>query len=161
MDFKKDIQTLVDIYLIINDVSGIDRGGYFYNQDENLINLINDKTSRDLSGYACLDQPLFSDASVVLFLMSNLNKIIQTLGNRGYRAAQYEAGIVTGKIYLLSYAHSIGASGSTFYDDIVTDIFLPHSSDKNTMIAVGIGNPSYRSKAGKILPLLINKKDTN
>ncbi|HEY6535875.1 MAG TPA: SagB/ThcOx family dehydrogenase [Candidatus Nitrosocosmicus sp.] len=161
MDFKKDIQTLVDIYLIINDVSGIDRGGYHYNQYEHSLNLINYKTSRDLSGHVCLDQPLFSDASVVLFLMSNLNKIIQTLGNRGYRAAQYEAGIIAGKIYLLSYAHSIGASGSTFYDDIVTDIFLPHSNDKNTMIAIGIGNPSYRSRAGKILPLLKNKKDIN
>ncbi len=157
MDFKKDTQTLTDIYLIINDVNGIDKGGYFYNQEENSLNLINAHTSRDLSGYACLDQPLFSDASVVLFLMANLYKIVEILGNRGYRAAQFEAGIILGKIYLSAYAHSIGASGSTFYDDIVTDIFLPHSSDKNTMIAVGIGNPSYKSRAGKILPLLANK----
>ena len=90
--------------------------------------------------------------------MANLNKIIKTLGNRGYRASQFEAGVIAGKIYLSAYAHGIGASGSTFYDDLVTNIFLPHSKEKSTMIAVGIGNPSYKSRSGKILPVIFKKE---
>jgi hypothetical protein len=82
--------------------------------------------------------------------MSSLNKVFKTLGNRGYRASQFEAGIIAGKIYLSAYAHGIGASGSTFYDDAVTEFFLPHSKDKDTMIAIGIGNPSYKARPGKI-----------
>jgi SagB-type dehydrogenase family enzyme len=158
MDFKKDEETLVDIYLIANDVEGIDPGGYFYNRVNNTLDLIKDKASRNLSGYLCLGQPLFSDASVVLFLMSNLNKIIKTLGNRGYRAAQFEAGIITGKIYLSAYAYGTGASGSTFYDDAVTNFFSPHSENKNTMIAVGVGNPSYKARPGKILPVRLKRE---
>ncbi len=149
-DFKKDTETLIDIYLIANDVEGLDKGGYFYNHGHNSLDHIKDKVSRDLSGYLCLNQSLFSDASAVLFLMSNLNKIFKTLGKRGYRAAEFEAGIIAGKIYLSAYAHGIGASGSTFYDDAVTEFFLPHSKDKDTMIAIGIGNPSYKARPGKI-----------
>jgi hypothetical protein len=77
--------------------------------------------------------------------------VLETYGNRGYRAAQFEAGIVAGKIYLASYAQGIGASGSTFFDDAVTEFFSPHAEDKSTMIAVGVGVPPYKSKSGKIL----------
>ncbi len=91
-------------------------------------------------------------------MMSNLGKTLKVLGNRGYRAAQFEAGIIAGKIYLSSYAHGIGASGSTFYDDAVTEFFSPHSKDMDTMIAVGIGVPSYKARAGKILPVRFTKE---
>ena len=50
----------------------------------------------------------------MLFLMTNLQKVLEALGNRGYRASQFEAGIIAGKIYLAAYAQGIGASGSTF-----------------------------------------------
>jgi hypothetical protein len=105
-----------------------------------------------MSGYLCLEQPLFSDASVVFYLMTDLGHVLGSLGDRGYRAAQFEGGIRAGKIYLSSYSLGIGASGSTFYDDAVTDFFSPHAQGKSTMIAVGIGVPAYRARTGRILP---------
>ena len=79
-----------------------------------------------MSGYLCLGQSLFSDASAVLFLMANLQKILDTLGNRIYKTgARFEAGIVAGKVYLSAYAHRIGSSESTFFDDAVTEFFMP------------------------------------
>ena len=70
---------------------------------------------------------LFSDASVVFFLLSSMDKILKYLGNRGYRAIQLEGGICAGKIYLTSYSQGLGASALTFYDDEVTETFLPHA----------------------------------
>jgi len=46
----------------------------------------------------------------------------------------------------------MGASGSTFYDDAVTEFFSPHAKDKSTMMAVGVGIPAYKAKSGKVLP---------
>ena len=158
MDYKKDKESLIDIYLILNDVKGIDSGGYFYNRLDNSLDLIKDKVSREMSAYLCLGQSLFGDASAVLFLMSDLSKTNKILGNRGYRAAQFESGVIAGNIYLLAYAHAIGASGSTFYDDAVTELFSPHAENKNTMIVVGIGNPDYKSRSGKILPVKFSKE---
>ena len=52
---------------------------------------------------------------------------------------------------LLPYAQKIGASGSPFFDDAVSEFFSPHAADKSTMIAVGVGVPGYKSRPGKIL----------
>ncbi|MDP9015440.1 MAG: nitroreductase family protein, partial [Thermoproteota archaeon] len=111
-----------------------------------------------ISGYLCLGQTLFSDASVVFFLMTDLQSVLGSLGNRGYRSSQFEAGVIAGKIYLAAYALGIGASGSTFFDDAVTEFFSPHSAKKSTMVAVGVGVPAYSAKPGKILPARLSKE---
>ena len=118
---------------------------------------MNELASRNESGYLCLGQPLFSDASAVLFMMTDINAILKTLGNRGYRVCQFEAGVVAGKIYLSSYAQGLGASGSTFYDDAVTESFTPHARNKAAMIAVGVGMPAYKARRGKILAARLTK----
>jgi SagB-type dehydrogenase family enzyme len=154
LDILGEGESFVDIYLIANAVDGVATGNYFYDRRENLLEQLDSKkelASRNESGYLCLGQPLFSDASVVLFLMSDLAANLKTLGNRGYRACQLEAGVVAGKIYLSSYAQGLGASGSTFYDDAVTESFSPHAQNKAAMIAVGIGMPAYKARRGKIL----------
>jgi hypothetical protein len=110
-----------------------------------------------MSGYLCLGQPLLSDASVVFFLMTDLLAVLRTFGNRGYRASQFEAGIIAGKIYLSAYAQQLGASGSTFFDDAVTEFFSPHAKDKSTMIAVGAGVPGYKARPGKVLAARLSK----
>jgi hypothetical protein len=110
-----------------------------------------------MSGYLCLWQPLFSDASMVFFLMTDLLNILRTCGNRGYRASQFEAGIIAGKIYLSSYAQQLGASGSTFFDDAVTEFFSPHAKSKSTMMAVGVGVPGYKARPGKVLAARLSR----
>ncbi|HEX5976093.1 MAG TPA: nitroreductase family protein, partial [Nitrososphaeraceae archaeon] len=102
---------------------------------------------------------LFSDASVVFFLMTDLQTVLRSLGNRGYRASQFEAGIIAGKIYLAAYALGLGASGSTFFDDAVTEFFSPHAGNKSCMITVGVGIPAYKANPGKILPVRLSKEE--
>lgn len=153
-------ESLVDIYLIVNAVNGLAPGHYFYDRQANLLEQLDSKTvlaSRTESGYLCLGQPLFSDASAVLFMMTELDAILKMLGNRGYRVCQFEAGVVAGKIYLSSYAHGLGASGSTFYDDAVVESFSPHAQNKAAMIAIGVGVPAYKAQSGKILAARLTK----
>ena len=150
-DNDNNKNSTIDIYLIVNDVEGLQAGAYFFDHYNESLEQLKNKVSREISGYLCLGQSLFSDANVVFFLMTDLNKILDTLGNRGYRASQFEAGVIAGKIYLTAYAQKIGASGSTFFDDAVSEFFSPHAADKSTMIAVGIGVPGYKSRPGKNL----------
>jgi hypothetical protein len=143
---------LIEIYLIANSVDGLESGAYFFNHEAGVIERLKTGYFRNVSGYLCLEQQLFSDASAVFYLMADLQAILKALGNRGYRASQFEAGVRAGKIYLASYSLDIGASGSTFYDDAVTEFFSPHAKDKSPMIAVGIGIPAYRARSGNVLP---------
>ena len=152
LDFTKGGKvSITDVYFIANDVEGLPRGSYYFNRNTESLDLLKRDVHRDVSGYLCLWQSLFSDASVVFFLMTPLEQVIASYGNRGYRAVQFEAGIIAGKIYLAAYAQGIGASGSTFFDDAVTEFFSLHAIDKNTMIAMGVGVPGYKSKSGKVL----------
>src|ERR687898_305167 len=166
MDIFAGENSLIDIYFIANGVDGLTRGGYFYNRNTSATNpgtsiekIREIASSRNISGYLCLSQSLFSDASVVFFLMTDLQSVLRSLGNRGYRASQFEAGVIAGKIYLAAYALGIGASGSTFFDDAVTDFFSPYASNKSTMIVVGVGVPAYKASPGKILPARISKEE--
>jgi hypothetical protein len=160
LDFLKEGESLLDIYLIANAVEGMAPGHYVYNRQVMSLERLDTKqeiASRNESGYLCLGQQLFSDASVTFFMMTDLNAVLKTLGIRGYRACEFEAGVVAGKIYLSSYAQGLGASGSTFYDDAVTESFSPHARDKATMIAVGVGMPAYKARHGKILAASLTK----
>lgn len=139
-DFLKPYgNSLIDLYIIINSVNDLESGSYFYNQEKNALELLREGKFRHVAGNLGLDQAIPADGSVSLFLMSDLNKVLKRFGNRGYRAAQLEASITGGKLYLSSYAHGLGATGLTFYDDQVTDFFSPHAKGKSVMFMVVIG----------------------
>jgi nitroreductase len=99
---------------------------------------------RDKAGYLGLEQQLPADAAVDVFFLADLKKIMERYGNRGYRAAQLEAGIIGGKLYLAAYAQGLGASGLTFYDDDVVSFFSPHARGKNAIFLVALGRSALR-----------------
>ncbi|WP_431753773.1 SagB/ThcOx family dehydrogenase [Nitrososphaera sp.] len=162
LDFLEEKASSVDVYFMANAVEGLTPGRYFYNRQSGSFESLASKSkiaSRNESGYLCLGQPLFSDASAVFFVMADLDAHLKALGNRGYRACQFEAGVVAGKIYLSAYAQGLGASGSTFYDDAVTESFSPHAKDKSAMIAVGVGMPAYKARPGKVLAATLTRAE--
>ena len=159
IDILKDGNSLIDIYFIANAVDNLAAGAYFYDRNATSLNKVKEiANTRNISAYLCLGQSLFSDACAVFFLLTDLEAVLRSLGNRGYRACQFEAGIIAGKIYLAAYALGIGASGSTFFDDAVTEFFSPHASNRSPMIVVGVGVPAYKARPGKILPTRLSKK---
>ncbi|MGH7807379.1 MAG: SagB/ThcOx family dehydrogenase, partial [Thermodesulfobacteriota bacterium] len=131
--------TLNDIYVIVNDVEGIPKGAYFYRRVANAIELLKEGDFRKEAGHLGLGQHIPADASVDVFFLTDLNKVLEKFGNRGYRAAQLEAGILGGKLYLGAYALGLGASGLTFYDDEVTRFFSPHAEGMSCMFLVALG----------------------
>ena len=131
--------SLINLYLIINAVDGLQSGSYFYNREQNILELLKGGKFRQTAGYLGLDQDLPADGSVAVFFMTDLETVLQRFGNRGYRAAQLEASILGGKFYLTSYAQNLGATGLTFYDDAVTEFFSPHAKDKSVMFMVVLG----------------------
>jgi len=76
---------------------------------------------------------------VNIYSLADLHAILRRLGNRGYRAAQLEAAIAGGKLYLAAYALGLGATGLTFFDDDVTGFFSPHAAGKSVMFLTAIG----------------------
>jgi SagB-type dehydrogenase family enzyme len=130
---------LNDAYLIVNAVEGLESGAYFYHRDRQVLERLKAGDFRAEAGYLGLEQQLPADAAANIFFLADLQSILQRFGNRGYRAVQLEAGILSGKLYLAAYAEWLGATGLTFYDDDVTRFFSPHSEGKSAIMLVALG----------------------
>lgn len=130
---------LNDLYLIINAVDGLPPGAYVFHRDRMALELLKEGDFRGDAGHLGLGQEIPADASVDVFLLADLNRVLGRWGNRGYRAAQLEASIVGGKLYLSAYAQRLGASGLTFFDDDATEFFSPHAAGKSVMFLIALG----------------------
>jgi SagB-type dehydrogenase family enzyme len=137
--------TLNDVYIIVNDVEDIPKGSYFYNQRGQSLELLNEGDFRKEAGHLGLGQDIPADASADVFSLADLDRILEIYGNRGYRVAELEAGMLGGKLYLSAYSLGLGASGLTFFDDEVTEFFSPHAKGKAVMFLIVLGK-SARSR---------------
>ena len=131
--------SLLDLYLIVNAVDNLPGGSYYFSPGHNGLYQLKEGEFRQEAGHLGFEQALPHDASAVAFFMANLGPILERYGNRGYRAAQLEAGAVGGKLYLAAHSLGLGASGLTFYDEEVTEFFSPHAAGKSVMFVVPIG----------------------
>lgn len=132
------------VYLIVNAVEGLGSGVYVFHPTRQALELLKEGDFRLEAGHLGLGQALAADASVDLFFLTDLNPVLKRLGNRGYRAAQLDASITAGRIYLAAYAQRLGATGLTFYDDAVTNFFSPHAQDKSVMFLIALGKRGGR-----------------
>jgi SagB-type dehydrogenase family enzyme len=130
---------LNDLYLIVNAVDDLPSGTYVFRRDHHALELLRRGAFRRDAGYLGLMQEIPADASVDVFFLTDLRAVLERFGNRGYRAAQLEAGLIGGRLYLAAYAQRLGASGLTFFDDDVTRFFTPHAADKSVMFLVALG----------------------
>lgn len=143
--------TLLDTYLIVNSVEDLPTGAFYFSSSKQTLELLKEGTFRREAGHLCLEQGLGIEASVVVFFLADLERILDRYGNRGYGTAQLEAGIVGGKIYLCAYALGLGATGTTFYDDNVTAFFSPHAQGKVTLFAIALGRSARAPGRIKLL----------
>jgi SagB-type dehydrogenase family enzyme len=135
---------LNDLYLIVNAVDDLPTGLYVLRREQPTLELLRRGNFRRDAGYLGLMQDIPADASVDVFFLTDLHMVLARYGNRGYRAAQLEAGIMGGKLYLAAYAQRLGASGLTFFDDDVTHFFSPHAAGKSVMFLVALGKGTRR-----------------
>jgi SagB-type dehydrogenase family enzyme len=138
---------LNDLYLIVHAVEGLAPGAYVFHRSRGALECLKQGDFRADAGYLGLQQELPADAAMNIFFLADLRPILRRFGNRGYRAAQLEAGILGGKIYLASYAQRLGATGLTFFDDDVTRFFSPHAERKSAIFLVAVGH-SAKHKPG-------------
>jgi nitroreductase len=139
-------RTLLSHYLSVHAVDG-HRPGRYRRTDGALTahRLMPAAEARVAAARLCLGQPLGGDSGYTLFACARLDEVLEALGDRGYRVAQAEAGIVVGRLQLAAFALGYGATGLTFYDDEVAAGF---GTDAACMMACAVGVPAYRSVPG-------------
>ena len=141
MNWRADFAPIIDVYLIVNAVDRMTPGAYFFDREARAFELIRAGEFRGEAGYLCLEQPLGMDCSALIVYMADLERALAASGNRGYRNAHLEAGILGGRAYLAAYALGRGATGLTFYDDDTSRFLTPHAAGKSPILMVAVGVP--------------------
>jgi SagB-type dehydrogenase family enzyme len=132
---------LNDLYVGANAVDGLPPGIYAARPKQRTLKVIRPGDARAATGALAVDAERASTAAANVFLLADLPAVLNRLGNRGYRAAQLEAGIITGKLYLAAHALGLTATGLTFYDDAVAEFFAPYAPHHSAMLEVALGKP--------------------
>jgi len=96
---------------------------------------------RDELYRVCLDQDLARDAAFVAIAAADLDG----LGDRGYRDAQLDAGLVSGRLHLAAFALGIGATGMTFLDSELPELL---GAPLAGLLFTCVGVPAYRHRPG-------------
>jgi SagB-type dehydrogenase family enzyme len=133
-----DAPVLTQPYLIVNAVDGMQPGIYAFEREGARLDLLKPGTFRREAAFLDLGQELAGDAAVNVYWLAAFER------DRDYRAAQLEAAIEGGKLYLAAYALGLGATGLTFFDDDVTTFFSPHAAGKAVMFLTALGRPAKR-----------------
>ena len=144
-----DWPPLNDLYLIVNAVDGLAPGGYVYHAESGELEMLHSGDHRFMAGHLGLNQALAHDAAVNCYFLTDLDAVTAAMGARGYRAAQLDASIRAGRLYLSAYSMGLGATGLTFFDDEVTQFFSPHAAGKSVMFLTLLGVPQKRTRVAR------------
>ena len=138
--FPADVPSgLVDLYVNVHAVTGIEPGAYAYDRAGHALVPLRAGDVRDASAFLCLEQALGGTSSATVFFLADLAPVLERWGNRGYRLVNLEAGLIGGRLYLGAYGQRFGASGLTFYDRAVVEFFSPHAAGKDAIFVTALG----------------------
>ncbi|MGE6755513.1 SagB family peptide dehydrogenase [Rossellomorea sp. NPDC071047] len=152
--FRSDIEDVyvgkenrVSIYGCLYNVEGIPNGAYVYDSDRHSLREIGTGDyRRQLQSGLSLDNVNLLQVPLCLHIIGNKNHYQDTLGYRGYRIMQMEAGMLVQRLLLATSAAGFGGHPLLGFDTKLTDgIYKLNSNDRTTLIQIPIG--PYRDKA--------------
>jgi SagB-type dehydrogenase family enzyme len=132
-----DSQQMTELRLIVNRVEGLQPGVYAYDGSE--LSVVHTSRLDAQATHAALDQWLAGEAAVNFYFLGDLDQMLETHGNRGYRAAQIEAAIRSGRIYLAATALGLRVTGLTFYDDVAARLLGRDPSATAVLFLAAVG----------------------
>jgi SagB-type dehydrogenase family enzyme len=132
-----DMPPYAETYLVVNAVEGVEPGAYRFEAPDSF-ELLRAGSFRREAGFLVLEQELGARAAATIFFLADLDPVLSEHGERGYRWAQLEGGIRTGRVYIGAFSRGLAATGSTFYDDEVTRFFGLDPAVQ-PMLAVAVG----------------------
>ncbi len=144
-DGEADGFQFLTAHVLVTGVSGVPDGRYRYDTTSDTLERLGD-TDSSIQERLALNQPWAGAAHVNVYLMADVDTIVSRFGNRGYRLAQLEAGIVLGRLYLATAAHrTLGGTGLTFFDEMVSNHLTPASNQWLPMTMFAFGRVGRRN----------------
>jgi hypothetical protein len=132
---------LLEHFVNVHGIPGLHPGGYRYAGETRYEGRTRSADARAFGARLCLDQPLGGDSAYTVFHAASMPPLLSLLGGRAYRAVLLEAGLVAGRLSLDATALGCGATGLTFYDNLVGRYFRTEAAP---LLATAVGIPDTK-----------------
>lgn len=134
-------QSLIETFIAISGVDGIESGCYYYAPRAQELRQIRFKNFRRELHQLCLGQELGRDAAAVLFHTADLTQAIALYGDRVYRYLHMDSGHLSQRLNLAAIYLGLGVSGiGGFFDDQVNEV-LGIPTDEAVLYITTLGRP--------------------
>lgn len=114
---------LLEHYLVLRRVSGIEPGIYRFDPITHSMEKVQDFVSWEPFAMALLNQDIGMECSALWIFASKLSLLTEQYGDRGYRYQGLCAGLLGERLNLAGVEHGIGISGlGGYFDDLLNDL---------------------------------------
>jgi SagB-type dehydrogenase family enzyme len=133
---------LLQTYVAVNAVEGLDPGCYHYDPTRRELRQVRFTGLSMEIEYLCLGQELGGKAAAVVFHTTNLPRAIGRYGERAYRYVHLDAGHLGERLSIAAMRLGLGASGiGGYFDDRVNDL-LGIPAEEATVYLTTLGQPT-------------------
>jgi len=109
---------LLMTFVAVLAVDDLQPGVYYYAPHSRELRVARAECTREAVQFVCLGQELGRDAAAVVFHTADLKRAVRSHGDRSYRVAHLDAGLIGERLDLGALAEGLGASGiGGFFDD--------------------------------------------
>jgi SagB-type dehydrogenase family enzyme len=130
----------VETYLVVNSVTGMERGIYHYDVREHRLELIREGKVRDEAARAALDQEMLAAASVVFIWTAVFARSTWKYGDRAYRYVYLDAGHIAQNVALAAVALGLATCQiAALYDDEVNALVGVDGTGESTVYMTSVG----------------------
>ncbi|MDB5097319.1 MAG: SagB-type dehydrogenase domain protein [Cyanobacteria bacterium RYN_339] len=135
---------LLETFLAVHDVTGLDAGCYHYRPEKRELRQIRFTALRDEVQYLALGQDLAGRAGAVVFHTADLPRAVARYGDRVYRYLHLDAGHLGQRLNVAAIRLGLGVSGiGGFFDDQVNDM-LGIPEREAVLYLTTLGRPESR-----------------
>jgi SagB-type dehydrogenase family enzyme len=131
----------IEVYPIVHNVDGLERGVYHYAYREHALELLRAEDMRDRVVEQGLGQEFLGQCGAVLFVTLILQRMRPKYQDRSYRYGLLEAGHVGENAYLAATDMGLGACGiGAFMDDAMNEMLGVDGVEEAVVYMVAVGH---------------------
>ncbi|MFH1843317.1 MAG: SagB family peptide dehydrogenase [bacterium] len=137
----EDSQAL-QLYLLINRVSGIEPGIYYYHRGLHALSRLQAGDLHQVAYEASLFQEVVGNAQVTVIFTADQQRLGSRDGDRDYRYANLDAGMLGGRLYLQATALGLGCCGiGAYFDQEINDLIRVPPEQELVLYCCAVGIP--------------------
>jgi SagB-type dehydrogenase family enzyme len=132
----------IEVYPIVHNVDGVERGVYHYAYREHALELVRADDMRNSVVEQGLGQEFLGQCGAVLFVTMILQRMRPKYQDRSYRYGLLEAGHVGENAYLAATEMGLGACGiGAFMDDAMNEMLGVDGVEEAVVYMLAVGHP--------------------